>query len=136
MSILVEWDGDMRVIGKTEEGATVSMEPGRAYGGSGRNPTPMELVAIALGGCTCMDVVSILKKMRCDLTKLVIEVKVKRREQEPRYYESIHLTFIVSGKNITEEQVRRAVDLSNQKYCSVGIMLGEKAEITYDVRLE
>ncbi len=136
MPILVEWSGDMKFIGKTEQGATVTMEPGKAYGGSGGNPTPMELVAIALGGCTGMDIVSILKKMRVNLRKLAIEIKVKRREEEPRYYESIHLTYIVSGENLTEEKVRRATDLSNQKYCSVGIMLRDKARITYDVRIE
>lgn len=134
--ISVEWSGNMKFIGKTEEGVLVTMEPGKSYGGSGKNPTPMELVAIALGGCTGMDMVSILKKMRTNLKRLSIQIQAKRREEEPRYYESIHLVYKVSGENITLEQAQRAADLSNQKYCSVGIMLREKAKITYEVRVE
>ncbi len=136
MAIVVKWDRAMLFTATSETGAKVTMDTGRAYGGSGKYPTPMELVAMALGGCTGMDVVSILEKMRVKLKKFEIEVKTKRREQVPRYYESIHLVYILSGEKLTEEKARRAIELSKQKYCSVSIMLQEKAKITYEMRIE
>lgn len=126
----------MRFVAETDTGAEVTMEPGPAYGGTGRYPTPMELLAVALGGCTGMDVASIFEKMRIDLKKLDIDVETKRREEHPRYYEEIRVTFTLSGGGLTEEKAKRAVDLSRERYCSVGVMLEDKAKIEYHINLE
>ncbi len=136
MGVKLKWDGEMRFVAETGKGVSVTMEPGPAHGGSGKYPTPMELVAMALGGCTGMDIVSILEKMRAGLTKLDIEIETKRREEHPRYYEEINIVYVISGEGVTEDNARKAADLSNEKYCSVGVMLRDKAKITYDVRIE
>jgi putative redox protein len=136
MAISVRWGGDARFVGDNGRGAQTTMEPGLAFGGSGKYGTPMELLAMALGGCTGMDIVFILKKMRVELKKLDIMIEPKRREEEPRYYEEIKLTYVVSGDGLTEEKAKKAVALSNEKYCSVGAMLREKARIVYEINIE
>jgi putative redox protein len=118
-----------------ENGVGIELDTGVAYGGSGKNPTPMETLLFAMGGCSGMDVVSILGKMRVGLKSLTIGIEPTRRQDHPKYFEKIKLIFTVSGDGVTEEKVRKAIDLSLEKYCSVSIMLREKAEITYDVRI-
>jgi putative redox protein len=133
MALIVKWDGGVRFVGENEDGSKATMEPGPAFGGSRKYPTPMELLVMALGGCTGMDVLFILKKMRVDLKKLEVSIETSRREKTPRYYENIKMTYVVSGDGITEDKVRRAVQLSNERYCSIGVMLQDKAKIEYDV---
>jgi putative redox protein len=122
-------------VGETDTGVKVTMEPGPKYGGSGRNPTPMDLVAMALGGCTGIDILLVMQKMRAKLTRLEIDVETRRREEPPSYFEEIRLTYIASGDGVTEENLKRAASLSHDKYCSVGAMLKEKAKITYDTKV-
>jgi putative redox protein len=136
VKVKLNWDGEMRFVAENEKAARVTLEPGPAYGGSGKYATPMELVLMALGACTGMDIASILKKMRVDLKKLEIEINAVRRKEQPTYFEEINMTYVVSGDGATDEKVRKAADLSNEKYCSVGVMLRDKAKITYDVRVE
>lgn len=135
MSIKVRWQGGSTFVGETDAGVKVTMEPGPKYGGSGRNPTPMELVAIAHGGCTGIDILLIMQKMRANLKTLEIDVETKRREEPPSYYEEIRLTYTASGEGVTEDNLKRAAALSHEKYCSVGAMLEDRAKITYDVRV-
>jgi putative redox protein len=136
MNVRLKWDGEMRFVAENETDAKVTLDTGPAYGGSGKYPTPMQMVAMALGGCTGMDIVSILKKMRVDLKKFDIDMELTRRQEHPKYFEEIKITYVASGDNLTEDKVRKAADLSNEKYCSVGIMLRDKAKITYDIRIE
>jgi putative redox protein len=135
LSLAIRWDGELRFVAENETGAAVTIEPGPAYGGSGRNPTPMELVAIALGSCSGMDMVLILQKMRVNLRRLDMSVEAVRRSEEPRYYEEIRMTYTVSGEGLTQEKADKAARLSNEKYCSVGIMLRDKAKISYEVKV-
>ena len=136
MGVRLKWDGDMRFIAENEKGVAVTMDTGPAYGGSGKYPTPMEFLAMALGGCMGMDIASILKKMRIDFKRFEIDVQTTRRSENPTYYEAIHIVYTLSGEGLTEEKARRAADLSNEKYCSVGVMLRDKAKITYDIKVE
>jgi putative redox protein len=136
VGVKLHWDGEMRFVAESETGARVTMDTGTAYGGSGKHPTPMEMLVMALGGCTGMDIVSILQKMRVDLKKFEVEIASKRRQEHPKYYEEIKMTFVLSGDNLTEDKIRKAADLSTEKYCSVGVMLKDKAKITYDFRIE
>jgi putative redox protein len=133
--IKVKWEGGLKFVGQNESGVRVIMEPGPKYGGSGQFPTPMELVAMAHGGCTGLDIAMILAKMRAKLTRLEIDVETKRREEPPAYFEEINLVYTVSGEGVTEENALKAAQLSHEKYCSVGAMLGAKAKITYEVRV-
>jgi putative redox protein len=125
--VKVEWKGEMEFEGKDEKGNTVRMV-------SGSGPTPMSLLLMAFGGCTGLDVVSILEKMRVRLDDLEIDVKGERSEEHPKTYESIELVYRIRG-DVDEEKARRAIDLSMDKYCSVGAMLKNSADVTYRVEI-
>jgi putative redox protein len=135
MPIKVTWEGGVRLVGENERGNKLVMESGLKYGGSGQHPTPMEMVAMALGGCTGLDIVMMMKKMKVELKRLEIDIETKRRAEPPEYFEEINLTYTMAGEGLTQENATRAVSLSNDKYCSVGAMLREKAKITYAVKL-
>ena len=91
--------------------------------------TPMELLLIALGSCTGVDVISILKKQRQQVTDYRIEVTGRRRAEHPRGYTRFDVKHIVAGRGISEQAVARAIELSDQKYCSVAATLRGSAEI-------
>jgi len=92
-------------------------------------PSPMELLLLALGSCTGVDVVSILRKKREDLTSYRVEVRGERREEHPRSYKRMEVHHIVTGRSISERSVAQAIELSEQKYCSVAATLRPTAEI-------
>lgn len=117
-----------------DSGHRVQMDAGVPEGGSDSGPRPMELLLHALGGCTGMDVVSILKKMQIDLKDFTIEITGERAPEHPKKYTHIHLTFKTFGSNIDRNKVIRAVELSQSKYCSVAASLN--AEITYEILTE
>ena len=100
--------------------------------------TPMELLLIALGSCTGVDVISILKKQRQDVTDYRIEVKGERRDEFPRSYTRLEVKHIVRGHHVSEQALARAIELSDQKYCSVAATLRGTAEIvmTYEIEDE
>jgi putative redox protein len=88
-----------------------------------------------MGGCTSFDVVMILKRARQAISDCVVEITAERAEDVPRVFTAIHVHFIVSGENLPEKQVARAVQLSAEKYCSASIMLGKAATITHDYEI-
>ncbi|HEV2826739.1 MAG TPA: OsmC family protein [Pyrinomonadaceae bacterium] len=92
-------------------------------------PTPMELLLLALGSCTGVDVVSILRKKRQDVTDYRLEVRGERRPEHPRSYSRIAVHHIVTGRNISEQSLTQAIELSDKKYCSVAATLRPTAEI-------
>src|SRR5699024_12328281 len=99
-------------------------------------PRPMELILLGVGGCSAMDVMHILKKARQDVRDCRIELDGTRAETEPKVFTDIHLRFIVTGDNLNEKHVARAVQLSAEKYCSASIMLSASVNITHDYRIE
>jgi putative redox protein len=125
------WKGKMVFEAKTESGYSVLMDAKPEVGGEDKGPRPMELLMVSLGGCTAMDVVSILKKMRADLESMTINIDSERAPEHPKIFSRINIEYNFTGRNITEENVKKAIKLSQDKYCSVAAMLKEKAEITY-----
>ena len=97
---------------------------------------PMELLLIGLGGCSGMDIVSILKKKKEDIRGLEVKLNGKQAEQYPKRFVEIEIEFIVKGKMLSEEAVKRAVELSMEKYCSVKATLEYSAKITHSYRIE
>ncbi|MDR5684354.1 MAG: OsmC family protein [Armatimonadota bacterium] len=99
--------------------------------GGAVGPSPMDLVLAAVGGCTAMDVVSILEKMREPVRGLEVRVSGERATDHPRIYRKVHVHYRVEGEGLDPEKVRKAIDLSQSKYCSVSAMVRASAELTY-----
>lgn len=125
----------MRFVGSADSGHAVVMDAPLSVGGGNTGPTPMELLLIAFGGCSGMDMVSILKKKRQDIDRVEILVEGKKAEQHPMKYTEIHISYAVTGRDVSEESVKRAVELSLEKYCSVGAMLGAASKITHSYKI-
>ncbi|OUD15043.1 OsmC family protein [Thioflexithrix psekupsensis] len=119
------------LMAESESGHTVIIDGSPEIGGRNLGVRPMELILMGLGGCTTMDVLSILSKQRQEVTDCVIQVNAERREAVPKIFSEIHIHFVVTGRNLSESLVKRAVDLSAEKYCSVSAMLQATVKITY-----
>ncbi len=119
--------------GDSGHGVTIDGAP--AIGGKNLGPRPMELVLMGLGGCTAMDVITTLRKMRQDVTDCEITVEAERAEAPPRVFTRIHLEYRVTGRALKPSAVERAVGLSRETYCSVSKMLEHTAEITHAIQL-
>ncbi len=131
METKVSWKGKLAFQGQTEAGHQILMDVKPDAGGEGKGPSPMELVLVALAGCTAMDIVVIMRKKRVDLHSLNIKVDGERASAHPKYFTKINVTYNFEGKDLREEDIKQAVELSRDKYCSVSAMLKEKAEISY-----
>ena len=135
MNATVRWTNGMQFSGAGAAGTTITMDSRPEHGGVGAGPSPMETVLLALGGCTGMDVVSVLQKMRAPLEGLEIRITAERAEEHPRVFTSIALEYILVGTGLRPDQVSRAVELSQTRYCSVSAMLKQVAALTYTWRI-
>jgi putative redox protein len=131
----IRWAGKMTFVGRAGSNHLVPMDSGPEFGGDGSATRPTELLLLSLGGCTGMDVVSILKKMRQDVTAVELNIAAVRSEEHPKPYTEIDIEYVVTGRNLDAERVKHAVDLSQEKYCSVTAMLSKTCPIGYTVRL-
>ncbi len=102
-------------------------------GGKDRGPRPKPLVLAALGGCTSMDVISILKKMRVEPDHFNVAVAAEMTEEHPKYYNKIHLTYQFKGTDLPMDKLEKAINLSMERYCGVTAMLEKAAEITHEI---
>ena len=123
MQARVKWAGAARFDGTSESGHTVVMDGAPEFGGENQGPRPMEMLLLGMGGCTAFDVVLILKKSRQAVEDCEVLIDAKRAGTEPK------------GKNMSEERVKRAIELSAEKYCSASIMLAKTANITHDFEI-
>lgn len=128
MKAQVKWLGEELFLGTSESGHSLVID---ANGGN-LAPSPLENVLISLGGCSSVDVVSILQKARQDISGCTVEISGKRVDTVPKLFSDIHLHFKITGKNVKEKHVERAVALSADKYCSVALMLSGNVNITHD----
>ncbi len=135
LEIKVNWAGAAAFIGKSGSGHKVVMDGPPEGGGRDLGPRPMEMLLLGTGACSSYDVISILKKSRQEVSGCEVSVSAERAESEPKVFTKIHIHFEVSGKDLKEKQVARAVSLSAEKYCSASIMLGATAEITHDFKI-
>lgn len=132
MKAKVVWTENLQFLGVSQSGHSVVMDSPE---GTNTAPSPMELILIALAGCTGMDVVSILKKMKKEIKKFEVSCEGERAENHPKVYKKINVKYFIEGKEIDEESVQRAINLSKEKYCSVGVMLSKTAEINYTFKI-
>ena len=125
----VVWDGDMVFVARTDSHHFVTMDALPKDGGKNSGPRPMELVICALGGCTAMDVVAFLRKKQRNVEAVNVRVRGKRRQFPPAIFEELTLDYRVRGPDLTEADVKWAVELSIHKYCSVLAMVGHSARV-------
>ena len=135
MKTRVKWLDNMSFVGESGSGHSIVMDGPPEFGGRNLGVRPMEMLLLGLGGCASFDVVSMLKKSKQDLINCEVEITAERAETEPKVFTKIHLHFIISGKDLSESRVKRAIELSAEKYCSASIMLGKTAEVTHDYEL-
>lgn len=137
MQATVEWGGNVKFTGQSGTGHQIIMDGPEDHGGENQGCRPMELLLLGLGGCTSFDVISILKKSRQDVTDCKANITAERADTVPSVFTKIHIEFIVSGNNLKESQVDRAIKLSAEKYCSASIMLEKGGvEISHSYRIE
>ncbi|MCJ8273682.1 MAG: OsmC family protein [Psychrosphaera sp.] len=129
MKATVKWVDNMTFLGRSESGHNVIFDAGDENTAA---PSPMEMVLMSAGCCSSVDVVSILKKARQKVSDCEVTVTGERADTVPKVFTKIHLHFDVTGVNVSEKHVERAVNLSADKYCSVALMLAKGLEVTHD----
>jgi putative redox protein len=129
--VRVSYLGGLQFSARTLSGHDVKMDGAAEFGGENKGPRPMELLLVGLAGCSGMDIASILKKKKMEVTAIDINVKGERASEYPKRYKDIEIEFQVKGKNVTEEAVKRAVELSMDKYCSVKASLNATIKWSY-----
>ena len=132
MNISVNWVDGLLMVGKSDSGHTITMDGPPESGGENLGVRPMEMLLLGVAGCTMIDVVTTLKKMRQDLSHCETKINAERATDHPKVFTDIHIQFIVKGNDLDSKKVDKAITLSAEKYCSASIMLGETATITHD----
>jgi putative redox protein len=125
----------MMMVGESASGHAVVMDGPPEFGGRNLGVRPMEMLLLGMGGCTEFDVLHILHKARQEVTGCEVVLEAERAASDPKVFTRIHAHFIVSGHNLSEKRVAKAISLSAEKYCSASIMLGATAEVTHDFEI-
>lgn len=136
MQARVKWVENALFVGEAGSGHAIVIDGPPDIGGRNLGMRPMELLLLSVGACSSVDVMHILKKARQQVTDCYVELKGERAETEPKVFTAIHLHFVVTGKDLSENHVKRAVDLSAEKYCSASIMMGRAGcKVSHDFEL-
>ena len=132
MECTVHWapSTGMGFVAETGSGHLLNMDGASDGGGRNLAPRPMETLLAGAGGCTAYDVVLILKRGRHAVTGCQVKLQAERAATDPKVFTKIHLHFVVTGKDVPESAVQRAIEMSHDKYCSATIMLSKTAEVT------
>jgi putative redox protein len=135
MSLKLEWNENMKFTAYTPSGHEVTLDSAVNSGGDDSAARPMELLLVSLVGCTAMDVISILKKMKASPESFHVEVEYERAPEHPKIYTKIHLKYIFKNAP-SREKAKKAVELSQNKYCSVSAMLKKASNVSYELVFE
>ena len=135
MDANVKWASGMAFEGH-QDGFVIGLDADSGFGGQGKGPKPKTLMLTALGGCTAMDVVSILKKMQVNLDGFEVQASADLTEDHPKVFKAIHLKYVFRGKDLPMDKLQRAVALSQEKYCGVSAMLAKACPITHEIVTE
>ncbi|RTR03827.1 OsmC family protein [Halomonas nitroreducens] len=132
MKASVKWTDGRQFVAEAGSGHSVVIDGPPDHGGHNTGPRPMEMLLMGLGACTSFDVLEILEKSRAPVSDCVASVEAERADSVPSVFTKIHVHFTVSGQGLKEKQVKRAVELSADKYCSASIMLARGGvEVTH-----
>ncbi len=135
MKARVVWVENSKFLGESGSGHSVIMDGPPESGGQNLGLRPMEMLLVGVGGCTAFDIIHILKKGRHAVTDCELQLEAERAEADPKVFTRIHIHYVVKGKGLSEAVVKRAIELSAEKYCSASIMLGKSATITHDYEI-
>jgi len=131
VDISMDWQGGLKFAGVSRFGHTLTTDGSKQAGGTEEGYQPVELLMFSLAGCTGIDIVLIGKKMRMDIKGLKIKVSYEQREEHPRAIATAHLEYRITGSKLDPAQIERAIQLSEEKYCSVGATLAGVTKITH-----
>jgi len=123
MKVSVNWQGNMTFTGTSPSGFPVQMDADSTFGGTSAGIRPMEMIAFGLAGCTAMDVLSILRKKRQNVTQFEVRLNAPRSAEYPKVFTRAMITYVVTGRNVDEIAVLRSIELTATKYCPAQIML-------------
>jgi len=123
MKVTVQWKENMNFVGMPASGFPIQMDSDSYFGGTNKGVRPMEMIALGLAGCTAMDVLSVLQKKRQNVTSFEVRVDAPRSTDHPSVFTSAVISYLVTGKDVNETAVLRAMELSFTKYCPVQKML-------------
>ncbi|MBN1925905.1 MAG: OsmC family protein [Prolixibacteraceae bacterium] len=131
---LLSWKGNM-AFETILNGHTLRLDASEDVGGHNSGMRPKTLMLTSLAGCTGMDVISILKKMKIEPEEFNVRVDGFLTEEHPKYYHKMHIVYEFKGENLPEEKLKRAIELSQDKYCGVSALYKKAIELTYEIRL-
>jgi putative redox protein len=132
----ITWVQDALFVGESGSGHTITMDGSPDVGGRNLAARPMEMVLIGMGGCTAIDVASMLKKQRQDVRDIIVELEAERADDHPKVFTQVKLVYRVRGKKLNRALVERAVSLSDEKYCSATAMIRKSANVSHEIVLE
>jgi len=135
-AIRVKWIDGRCFVANDDMGHSIVMDVSKDQGGEGSGFSPMQLLLVALGGCTGMDVVGILQKQRQKLTSFEIVVSGERVADYPKVYGKVHVDYRLRGEALREKAVQEAIELSEDKYCSIGATIKKTAQLSHSYKLQ
>lgn len=133
-NVKTSWKGNMK-FDAAVSGHSVIMDALPDVGGDDQGPRPKPLLLASLAGCTGMDVVSVLKKMRVELDDFNIDIMADVTEEHPKHYTAMHITYEFKGKNLDMEKLKKAVDLSQERYCGVSALFRKALALSYEIKI-
>jgi len=131
-SVNVTWDKNMKFIAAVD-GHKIIVDANESVGGNNEGPRPKSLMMVALAGCTGMDVISILVKMKVDVSFFNVKVEGETKDEHPKKFERMKIIYEISGNNVDLEKVKKAVDLSVSRYCGVNANYKDSMEMDYEI---
>ncbi len=132
-TVKTTWKGDME-FESTNEGGLIHLDGASVVGGNGNGLRPKQLMLTSLAGCTGMDVVSLLKKMRAEVDKFTIDVEANLTDEHPKYYDKVKVIFNFYGSDFKKDKIEKSVRLSEERYCGVMEMFRQFAELSTEIR--
>lgn len=135
MKVEIKKINGLKLKGKDDSGHEIVIDTKKELGGHDSAPSPMKLLLLSLGSCTLMDVISLIDKMRVDYDDIKVQVAGERRNEHPKTFKKIEVKYIVYGKNPDKTKIKKAIDLSTEKYCSIHAMLEKTALISNSLEI-
>lgn len=133
-AINVNWTGGMSFASEIN-GHKIVVDAKEEFGGQDKGPRPKALMMLALAGCTGMDVVSILEKMRVSFDDFNVRIESELNDEHPKFYKKMHIIYEFKGKNLDLEKLKKAVEMSQEKYCGVSANYKMAMDVTYEIKV-